>query len=200
MTPTDISEKGLETIIMRHMTGEDGFTHPAAGVVAEKPSKLDGWFAGNPKDYDRNHAIDIPQLFKFLRSTQEQAFKKLNISDEAGGDDINRLKFLSRLSAEIGKRGIIDVLRKGVEHGPLHFDLFCGTPSDGNVKAQELFAQNRFIVPRQLAYSLDEARRALDLCLFINGLPIATFELKNNLTKQNFEDAVEQYKRDRDPR
>jgi len=200
MTPTDISEKGLETIIMRHMTGEDGFTHPAAGVVAEKPSKLDGWFAGNPKDYDRNHAIDIPQLFKFLRSTQEQAFKKLNISDEAGGDDINRLKFLSRLSAEIGKRGIIDVLRKGVEHGPLHFDLFYGTPSDGNVKAQELFAQNRFIVTRQLAYSLDEARRALDLCLFINGLPIATFELKNNLTKQNFEDAVEQYKRDRDPR
>jgi type I restriction enzyme R subunit len=46
----------------------------------------------------------------------------------------------------------------------------------------------------------EETRRALDLCLFINGLPIATFELKNSLTKQTVEDAVQQYKRDRDPR
>src|SRR5579864_5408181 len=47
---------------------------------------------------------------------------------------------------------------------------------------------------------MDEMRRALDLCLFINGLPVATFELKNSLTKQTVEDAVEQYRRDRDPR
>src|SRR5260370_7224086 len=47
---------------------------------------------------------------------------------------------------------------------------------------------------------MDETRRALDLCLFINGLPIATFELKNSLTKQTVEDAVQQYKRDPDPR
>jgi len=98
--------------------------------------------------------------------------------------DINRLKFLARLSAEIGKRGVIDVLRKGVEHGPLHFDLFYGTPSPGNAKAEALHARNRFSITRQLAYSRDETRRALDLGLFINGLPIATFELKNSLTKQ----------------
>ncbi|OGQ50174.1 MAG: DEAD/DEAH box helicase, partial [Deltaproteobacteria bacterium RIFCSPLOWO2_02_FULL_57_26] len=110
------------------------------------------------------------------------------------------LKFLARLSAEIGKRGVIDVLRKGVEHGPVHFDLFYGTPSPGNAKAEALHAQNRFSITRQLAYSMDETRRALDLGLFINGLPIATFELKNSLTKQTVEDAVEQYKRDRDPR
>ena len=63
-----------------------------------------------------------------------------------------------------------------------------------------LHAQNRFTITRQLAYSMDETRRALDLGLFINGLPIATFELKNSLTKQTVEDAVQQYKRDRDPR
>jgi type I restriction enzyme, R subunit len=63
-----------------------------------------------------------------------------------------------------------------------------------------LHAQNRFSITRQLGYSSDETRRALDLCLFINGLPIATFELKNSLTKQTVEDAVEQYRRDRDPR
>ena len=61
-------------------------------------------------------------------------------------------------------------------------------------------AQNRFSVTRQLRYSRDETQLALDLCLFINGLPVATFELKNSLTKQTVEDAIEQYKRDRDPR
>jgi type I restriction enzyme R subunit len=96
---------------------------------------------------------------------------------------------------------VIDVLRKGVEHHPAgHFDLFYGTPSPGNIKAETLHGQNRFSITRQLAYSIDESRRALDLCLFINGLPIATFELKNSLTKQTVEDAVQQYKRDRDPR
>ena len=115
------------------------------------------------------------------------------MADASDPKDINRLKFLARLSGEIGKRGVIDVLRKGIDHGPLHFDLFYGTPSAGNAKAEALHAQNRFSITRQLAYSMDETRRALDLGLFINGLPIATFELKNSLTKQTVEDAVEQY-------
>ena len=195
---TDLSEKGLETLIMRHMTGVDGFA-VTPGSVEDKPEAIGtGYFAGSPKDYDRAHAIDVPQLFALLRATQPEAFKKLEISDDP--KDINRLKFLARLSAEIGRRGVIDVLRKGVEHGPLHFDLFYGTPSPGNAKAEALHAQNRFSITRQLAYSMDETRRALDLGLFINGLPIATFELKNSLTKQTVEDAVWQYKRDRDPR
>ena len=63
-----------------------------------------------------------------------------------------------------------------------------------------LYGQNRFSVTRQLRYSADNAQLALDLCLFINGLPVATFELKNSLTKQTVDDAVEQYKRSRNPR
>jgi len=200
MSPTDISEKGLETIIMRHMTGVDGFGPMTEAAVAESPVKLDGWFAGNPKDFDREYAIDVPQLFKFLRTTQPEIFKKLSIANEQDPKDINRLKFLARISTELGKRGIIDVLRKGIDYGPLRFDMFYGTPSSGNVKAQHLFAKNRFIVTRQLAYSPDQTRRALDLVTFINGLPVCTFELKNSLTKQTVEDAVEQYRRDRDPR
>ena len=73
-------------------------------------------------------------------------------------------------------------------------------PSPGNAKAEERYACNRFSVSRQLRYSRDETQRALDLALFINGLPVATFELKNNLTTQNVGDAVDQYIRDRDPR
>ena len=75
-----------------------------------------------------------------------------------------------------------------------------GTPSPGNTRAVERFAANIFSVTRQLRYSKDETQLALDLALFINGLPVATFELKNRLTKQTVEDAVQQYKRDRDPR
>ena len=205
--PTDISEKGLETLIMQHMTGMDGFESVAEGVVAETSDTLaaakaagSGWLAGNPKDYDRTHALDVPQLFQFLHATQPVTLKKLAIADYRDAKDINRQKFLARLSNETGKRGVIDMLRKGVDHGPLHFDLFFGTPSPGNAKAAALYAQNRFSVTRQLRYSTDETRRALDLCLFINGLPLGTFELKNSLTKQTVEDAIEQYRRDRDPR
>ena len=74
-----------------------------------------------------------------------------------------------------------------------------GTPSPGNEKAQVQYGQNRFSVTRQLHYSRDKTQLSLDLCLFINGLPIATFELKNSLTKQTVDDAVEQFKRDRHP-
>ena len=209
---TDTSEKGLETLIMRHMTGTDGLipaattgtgSSPTTDVASQQITPLGGtgYLVGSPKDYDRAHALDVHQLFAFLRATQPDAFKKLTIQDVHDTKGINRIKFLTRLSSEIGNRGVIDVLRKGIEHHPAgHFDLFYGTPSEGNTRAQALHAQNRFVVTRQFAYSLDEARRALDLGLFINGLPIATFELKNSLTKQTVEDAVEQYKRDRDPR
>ena len=198
---TDISEKGLETLIVRYMTGTDGLAI-TPNMVAERPPPFGGtgYTAGCAQDYDRAHALDVPQVFAFLNATQPEAFKKLALTDASDARDINRLKFLARLSGEIGKRGIIDVIRKGVDHGPLHFHLFYGTPSPGNAKAVALHAQNRFSITRQLAYSKDETRRALDLGLFINGLPIATFELKNSLTKQTVEDAVEQYKRDRDPR
>jgi type I restriction enzyme, R subunit len=199
---TDTTEKGLESLIMRHMTGVDGF-NVLPGSVAEPPLPYGGtgYFAGSAKDYDRAHGLDVSQLFAFLHATQPDTVKKLAMADPNNPKDISRLNFLTRLSSEIGKRGAIDVLRKGIEHHPAgHFDLFYGTPSEGNAKAAVLNAQNRFSVTRQLAYSNDETRRALDLCLFINGLPLATFELKNNLTKQTVEDAVEQYRRDRDPR
>ncbi len=199
---TDISEKGLETIIMRAMTGTDGLVVQPGGVAeSQVPCGGTGYIAGSAKDYARTHALDGVQLFTFLQATQPETVKKLGLTSYDDSKDIARLKFLTRISSEIGKRGVIDVLRKGIEHHPAgHFDLFYGTPSEGNVKAAALHAQNRFSITRQLAYSTDETRRALDLCLCINGLPIATFELKNSLTKQTVEDAIEQYRRDRDPR
>ena len=111
-----------------------------------------------------------------------------------------RQQFLARVQREISKRGTIDVLRKGLRHLSLDLDLFYGTPSPGNEQAQERFELNRFTVTRQLRYSKDETQLALDIGLFINGLPVFTFELKNSLTKQTVSDSVEQYKRDRNPK
>ena len=155
-----------------------------------------GWIGGNPQDYDREFCVDRVQLAGFLKATQPEVAESLALDE--GGPTLR--KFLDRLQGEVSKRGVIDVLRNGVKDGPHHVELFYGTPSPGNPAAAERYAQNRFSVTRQLRYSRDETQRALDIGLFINGLPIATFELKNSLTKQTVEDAVEQYKRDRDPR
>jgi len=174
---TDTSEKGLETLIMRDMTGIDGLLPPKADRVAEAPPQYggagkgggNGWLAGWAGDFDRTHALDLWQLFAFLRATQTETLAKLGVKNWLDTGDVARRNFLVRLSAEVGKRGVIDVLRKGIEHGPLHFDLCYGTPSPGNQKATALHAQNRFSVTRQVRYSNDERQRALDLCLFVNA-------------------------------
>ena len=198
---TDTTEKGLESLIMRHMTGTDGLASGAVELVAEtSPDKGgSGWFAGNDSAYDREFAVDTEQLFFFLQTTQPEEWTKLGITNYKEKQGMARQKFLARLQGEITRRGVIDVLRHGIKHGPLSLDLFYGTPSPENTKAVERHAQNRFSITRQLHFSR-ENRRSLDLCAFINGLPIITFELKNSLTKQTVEDAIEQYKRDRDPR
>ncbi len=195
---TDTSERGLERLICTALTG--AACDPGGGtanVLGERPAVYGaGWICGSPQDYDREYCVDLAQLSAFLRATQPEATEALDL----GQDGPTRCKFLARLQGEVTKRGTIDVLRHGIKHGPHQIDLFHGTPSPGNAKAAELHAANRFSVTRQLRYSRDETQRALDVGLFINGLPVATFELKNSLTKQTVEDAVEQYKRDRDSR
>ena len=194
---TDTSEKGLERLICAALTGADCDHPPQGGAVRERPASYGaGWLCGDPHDYDRDYCVDLAQISAFLQETQPDVVPFLDL----GEDTPARRRFLSRLQGEVAKRGTIDVLRKGVKHGPHSIDLFYGTPSPGNVKAGVLYSQNRFSVTRQLRYSTDNAQLALDLCLFINGLPVATFELKNSLTKQTVDDAVEQYKRDRNPR
>jgi len=169
-----------------------------AGAVAEPvaPYGGEGYVPGYPDDYDRDYAVDLKKLTSFIKTTQPKLIEAIDLAS----DSSKRQQFLARLQGEIAKRGIIDILRKGIKHGPYSIDLFYGTPTPGNKEAEKRFSQNIFSVTRQLRYSKDETQLALDSCLFINGLPIATFELKNSLTKQTVEDAIQQYKRDRNPR
>lgn len=200
MKPTDTSEAGLERLICRALTGTDCEPRPAGApaFVAKTPAPNGGagWLPGDPADYDREYCVDLVQLTAFLRATQPEVAEGLELDN----DSPTRRKFLARLQGEVSKRGVVDVLRNGIQHGPYRIELFYGTPSPGNEQARALYEKNRFTVTRQLRYSRDETQRALDLVLFINGLPVFTFELKNRLTKQTVFDAIEQYKRDRNPR
>lgn len=200
--PTDMSEAGLESLIVESLTGrrklvpdarsprETGFDRES-GYLGEQ-----FYLEGDPEDYDREYAIDMVQFLAFLKATQPELIEAVGLATEGP----SRTRFLHRLQGEIAKRGVIDVLRKGVSHGPHKVSMYYGTPTPGNEQAKQRFEQNIFSVTRQLRYSPDETRLALDLAIFINGLPVITFELKNRVTKQTVEDAIEQYKNDREPR
>src|SRR5438309_7937661 len=112
---TDTSEKGLERLICTALTGSP--CDPLQpGVVREPVGAYgsSGWICGDPNDYDREYAVDLAQLRTFLRATQPKAADALALDQ----DNPTRRKFLARLQGEIAKRGVIDVLRHGVKHGP----------------------------------------------------------------------------------
>ncbi len=120
MQHTDTSEKGLERLICTALTGAP--CDPGVGLAAavhERPSTYGaGWICGAPEDYDREYCLDLVQLRTFLVATQPKATKTLD------QDSPTRRKFLARLQGEISKRGTIDVLHRGIKHGPHHLDLF----------------------------------------------------------------------------
>ena len=178
MAFTNTKENGLESLIVKWLVEQNGYEQ------------------GTNADYNRDYAIDETRLFRFLNETQPDAMNKLGVFKA----DMKKKQFLNRLQGEIAKRGIIDVLRNGIKVYPANLIMFYLTPTENNAKAKEMFEKNIFSVTRQLMYSNDSTRLALDMCVFINGLPVITFELKNQLTKQDVDDAVEQYKTDRDPR
>lgn len=178
MAFTDKSEKGFETLIVNWLVEQNGYEQ------------------GANDDYNKEYAVDEIRLFRFLNDTQPREMAKLGVNNS----DQKKRQFLNRLSGEIAKRGIIDVLRNGVKAYPADLIMFYFTPTENNEKSKRMFEKNIFSVTRQLRYSIDASKLALDLCLFINGLPVVTIELKNHFTGQSTADAVEQYKEDRDPR
>lgn len=178
MAFTNTKESGLESLIVEWLVAQNGYEE------------------GTNADYSKEYVVDETRLFRFLQDTQPKEMDKLGVFTS----DSKKRSFLRRLSGEIGKRGIIDVLRNGVKVYPADLIMFYLTPTENNEQAKTMYAKNIFSVTRQLRYSQDAGKLALDVCLFINGLPVITMELKNQLTKQNTENAVRQYKEDRDPR
>ena len=177
MQTTDMSEKGLESLIEKSLLEEAHY---------EK---------GFSKDYDKTHAIDIVKLLEFLKKTQPEIVEKYNLEQ----DGIDREKFLSALQSKIEKKGIVETLRKEFYYLNDSITLFYAFPSENNVKAKEMYEQNIFSVTRQLYYHPTHDY-SIDMVIFINGLPVITMELKNLITHQNIYNAMKQYREDRDMR
>lgn len=175
---TDTSEKGLEAHITQHLCLVNGFEER------------------HFSNYNRVDCVDEDLLFNFLQATQEKEVMKLQTIH---GSNF-RSKVLYRLNNQIKTFGIIEVLRKGITDNNIKLKLLFDKPvSNLNENDLALYNQNIFSITRQVHYSTQN-ENSLDLVVFINGLPIITFELKNELTKQTVKDAIKQYKTNRDPR
>lgn len=164
---TNVKESGLESLLVNWLVNHNGYEQ------------------GQNRDYNTEYALDTTRLFRFLKNTQPDAMKKRQLETNPQ----KTAQFLARVRDEITKRGIVDVLRKGIKAYPASLIMFYMTPSVNNPAAAALYAKNIFSVTRQLHFSPDATKLSLDLCIFVNGLPVITFELKNQLTKQNVDDA-----------
>ena len=146
--------------------------------------------------YDKPLCLIPSETLRFIQITQLETYQKLERQYEADTPD----KLLDRINKQIERRGVLDVLRKGVKDRGCDFTLTYFLPSSGmNRDHQRLYAQNRFSLIRQLHYS-ERNEKSLDMALFLNGLPLVTIELKNSLTDQTVTDAEKQYRTSRDPK
>lgn len=173
---TNLNEASLEDIIVEHLT------------------QVNKYEQGVSSDYDMHYAMDLGRLEAYLLDTQKDLVQTSRIF----ATPTNKRKFLERVRDEITKRGVVDVLNKGVKHLSNTFYFYCPSPSELNPAAKVTYKKNRFCVIRQLHYSKENERLALDVCILINGLPIITMELKNQITCQDTAHAVQQYCNDRD--
>lgn len=147
-------------------------------------------------EYDRSLCLIRDRVIDFIRSTQPEQWGRLQEIYDVDTEN----KILARISSEISKRGIIDVLRNQVVDRGVYLNLCYFEPkSDLNPDHLKLYQSNQFTVVRQLHYS-EQNENSIDMVLFLNGLPIVTMELKNQLTGQNVKHSENQYRFDRDPK
>jgi type I restriction enzyme R subunit len=157
-----------------------------------------GYTKGISANFSRELALDKTTFFAFIKATQPKSWEKL--VGIHGSENQAETKVLGRLLSELDFRGSLDVLRNGfVDYGVLLHLAFFKPESGLNPETLALYEQNILTVTRQVYYSTKN-ENSLDMVLGVNGLPVATIELKNPFTGQNVENAKKQYQYDRDPR
>lgn len=179
--PEHVTERQFESDIVEWLTATGGYT------------------SGHNAFYDMTLGFDGSELLAFIGATQSERWSQL-IVRHGGDSNEAQLRFKKRLGVELDKRGTLDVLRRGVEDQGLRFRLVYFKPaSSKNTELVEAYGKNRLTIVRQLRYS-DKHANSVDLCQFVNGLPAATAELKHHLNGQTVDDAMTQYRKDRDPK
>ena len=152
---------------------------------------------GDAGQYDRSRALFPADLVAWVQATQSKAWEALAKNNGAATEAV----LLDRVRKQLDDRGTLDVLRHGVEllgvRGKLNLAQFKPALAM-NPDLQAKYAANRLRVVRQVRYSLSN-ENSIDLVLFLNGIPVSTVELKSDFT-QSVQDAVDQYRFDRNPR
>lgn len=176
--PTNTREIGFEEFIENYLVHTNGYISRTSA------------------SYDKGNCLDSELFLRFVKETQPEQWEKLidQYADEAGE------KLLKRLDDELRNRGVLEVVRKGIEHRGLHIDCAYVKPASTlNEETLRLYEANIFSVTRQLRYS-EQNENSIDMVLFLNGIPFTTIELKNQLTGQSVKNGMRQYQMDRDPK
>ena len=198
MATSKTNEQALESAIEKSLTGsclED--SHDANASVQEPRGEYhsgSGYFIGESHDFDAKYAIDKYRFWHFLEESQKEELEKVQRSPDW------KLKIMERYDRMVKKYGLLRLLRKGLEVEDAHFTLLYQAPmASSSQTVKDNFEKNEFSVMRQVHYNMDNKGEEIDMVIFINGLPIATLELKNHWTGQNARvHGVRQYKKDRD--
>jgi type I restriction enzyme R subunit len=187
--PSQTNEQALEALIEKNLTGiskEELQQLPQTNGTVEEQQVLyrnregNGFYMGSPNDFDAKYAIDRQRFWNFLEATQAEELDKLKRSPDW------RAKVLERLDRLVRKFGVLRVLRKGLEVDDAHLTLFYQLPLASSSEAVHArFNSNQFSVTRQVRYSQSNPLEEIDMVVFVNGLPLATMELKNPWTGQN---------------
>lgn len=178
MTKTNTKEKGFEELVETQL------------------ALLHGYRIRTASSYDKDLCMDKEIVLEFIQATQPHAWEKL--VEQYGADA--EVELLKRLDSEISERGLLSVFREGVTDRGVKISLAFWMPqSKLNEEVMSEYKSNVLSVMRQVKYS-KKNENSIDVVIFLNGLPVFTVELKNQLTGQTVKDAIQQYKTDRDPK
>lgn len=193
-------ELDLEKYIVDYLTSQPIITIAGELLVDKEGNQMHEYRQVENTAYDRDLCLIPSEVTAFLKSTQPTEWEKL--VGNAGGEAEAEKNLLSRLDKELSTYGTLKVLkdRNGLSTLGATFRMVYWKPvSSKNAEHEGLYHLNRLSVVRQFKYSKkdDDKNLAIDLAVFLNGMPVATIELKNALTGQNHENAIKQYMQDR---
>lgn len=173
------NERAFEELIAKHLVDVGGWTKVEFGNQSQ------------PREFDHTIGIHTGDLFAWIATTQQDAWNKL-LKVYGGKTQVAQQRFKQRLVEAIDEQGVLAVLRRGVFENGITIKLAQFKPA--NERSQQLNANynaNILTVMRQFPYK--GTSETIDLAFFLNGIPLATAELKNELTHQNVDHAIEQY-------
>lgn len=191
MTTSSTNEQAFECLIEKALVGTAAEERKAQGLTdidAQMP-EAGKYYWGSPKDFDKKTALDLRRLWAFLQASQSDV-----LADYKGKD--LKTAIPNQIAKAIETFGVIEVLRKGVDIDNIHLSLFYPKPTAADSEAsKQKYAQNQFSVTRQQTFAIANPGLEIDMVLYVNGIPLFTFELKNPWTHQTAKyDGQKQYK------